>query len=60
VFSGDPTDTPVDWLDSDHVVCVYYRSMSVLRLYKEVREFVQGSYELRIGRKLEERVQKNF
>jgi hypothetical protein len=29
VFSVDPTDAPTDWLDSDHVICVYYRSMSV-------------------------------
>jgi hypothetical protein len=23
VFSVDPTDEPIDWLDSDHVICVY-------------------------------------
>jgi hypothetical protein len=34
VFSVDPTDAPMDWLDNDHVICVYYRSMSVPRLYK--------------------------
>jgi hypothetical protein len=34
VFSVDPTDAPIDWLDSDHVIYVYCRSMSVLRLYK--------------------------
>jgi hypothetical protein len=28
VFSVDPTDAPIDWLDSDHVICVYYRSVS--------------------------------
>jgi hypothetical protein len=22
VFSVDPTDAPVDWLDSNHVICV--------------------------------------
>jgi hypothetical protein len=22
VFSVDPTDAPIDWLDSDHVICV--------------------------------------
>jgi hypothetical protein len=33
VFSVDPTDAPVDWLDSDHI-CVYCKSMSVPRLYK--------------------------
>jgi hypothetical protein len=32
VFSVDPTDVPVDWLDSNHVICVYFRSMSVLWL----------------------------
>jgi hypothetical protein len=37
VFSVDPTDAPVDWLDNDHVICVYCRSMSVPRLYKETR-----------------------
>jgi hypothetical protein len=34
VFSVDPTDAPIDWLDNDHVVCVYCRSMSVTRLHK--------------------------
>jgi hypothetical protein len=34
VFSVDPTDAPIDWLDSDHVVCVYCKSMSVPQLYK--------------------------
>jgi hypothetical protein len=34
VFSVDPTDAPTDWLDTDHVVSVYCRSMSALRLYK--------------------------
>jgi hypothetical protein len=35
VFSVDPTDVPIDWLNSDHhVICVYCRSMSVMRLYK--------------------------
>jgi hypothetical protein len=33
VFSVDPTDAPIDWLDSDHMICVYCRSMSVPRLY---------------------------
>jgi hypothetical protein len=23
VFSLDPTDVPIDWLDRDHVICVY-------------------------------------
>jgi hypothetical protein len=34
LFSVDPTDAPIDWLDSDHVMCVYCRSMSVPLLYK--------------------------
>jgi hypothetical protein len=33
VLSLDPTDAPIDWLDSDHVICVYCRSMSVPWLY---------------------------
>jgi hypothetical protein len=37
VFSVDPTDAPIDWLDSDHVICAYCRSMSVPRLYKSDR-----------------------
>jgi hypothetical protein len=24
VFSVDPTDAPIDWLDSDHVMCLLY------------------------------------
>jgi hypothetical protein len=34
VFSVDLTDAPIDWLDSDHVISVHCRCMSVLRLYK--------------------------
>jgi hypothetical protein len=34
VFSVDPTDVPIDWLDRDHVICAYSRSMFVPRLYK--------------------------
>jgi hypothetical protein len=34
VFSVGSTDAPIRWLDVDHVVCVYCRSMSVPRLYK--------------------------
>jgi hypothetical protein len=33
-FSVEPTNVPIDWLDSDHVIHVYCRSMSVPRLYK--------------------------
>jgi hypothetical protein len=33
VFSVNPTDEPIDWLYSDHVICVYCRSVSVPRLY---------------------------
>jgi hypothetical protein len=42
VFSLDPIDAPIDWLDSDYVICVYCRSMSVPRLYNEGHE-VLGS-----------------
>jgi hypothetical protein len=38
VFSVNPTHAPVDWLDSDHVICVHCRSMSVPRLYNESSE----------------------
>jgi hypothetical protein len=34
VFSVDPTEAPIDWLDNDHVICIYCRSMCVPRLYK--------------------------
>jgi hypothetical protein len=34
VFSVDPTDAPIDWLNSDHVICVYAMSLSIQRLYK--------------------------
>jgi hypothetical protein len=58
VFSVDPTDVPIDWLDSDHVIyCVYCKSMSVPRLYKEVTKFVQGSCELRVAAAAEARKQ---
>jgi hypothetical protein len=47
VFSVDATYAAIDWLDSDHMICVYCRSISVPRLCKEVTEFVQDtSYEL--------------
>jgi hypothetical protein len=46
VFSADPTDVPIDWMDSDHIICAYCKFMSVPRLYKYVMEFVQASYEL--------------
>jgi hypothetical protein len=38
VFPADPTDAPIDWVDSGHVICVYCRSMSVPLLYNESRE----------------------
>jgi hypothetical protein len=38
LFSVDPTDSPIDWLDSAHVICVYCRSVSVPQLYNESRE----------------------
>jgi hypothetical protein len=34
VLSVDPNNAPIDWLDSDHVICVYCMFMSVPRLYK--------------------------
>jgi hypothetical protein len=34
VFSVDPTDALLDYMDSDHVIFVYCRPMSVPRLYK--------------------------
>jgi hypothetical protein len=34
VFSVDTTDAPIDWLDRDHMISVYCRSMSVPWLYK--------------------------
>jgi hypothetical protein len=37
LFSVDPTDVPIDWLDSDHVICTR-RSMSVPRIYDQSRE----------------------
>jgi hypothetical protein len=49
VFSVDPTGGPIGWLNCNHVICVYCRSMSVPRLYKWVAGFVQGSYELRVS-----------
>jgi hypothetical protein len=36
--SVDLTDAPEDWLDTDHVICVYYWSMFVPRLHNESRE----------------------
>jgi hypothetical protein len=38
MFSVDLTDVLVDWPDSDHVICVYSRSMSVPWLYNESLE----------------------
>jgi hypothetical protein len=34
VLSVDPTDAPIEWLDSHHVICAYCRSMSVPGLSK--------------------------
>jgi hypothetical protein len=34
MFSVDSTDAPVDWLDNDHMMYVYCRSMSVPRVCK--------------------------
>jgi hypothetical protein len=52
VFSVDPTDAPIDWLDSDHIICVYCRSMFVPRLYSESLEpYVQSELELGVQKK---------
>jgi hypothetical protein len=45
MFSVDPTDAPLDRLDSDCVICVYCRSMSVPRVYI-YNEKVQSELEL--------------
>jgi hypothetical protein len=45
VVSVVPTDAPIDRLDSDHVICVYCRSMSVPR-QNSFRAVT--SYELRV------------
>jgi hypothetical protein len=55
VFSIDPTDASVDWLDNDHVICVYCGSISVPRLHKEESKRVESSYELRVIVAAEER-----
>jgi hypothetical protein len=34
VFTIDPTDPPVDWLNSNYVICIYYQSMSIIWLCK--------------------------
>jgi hypothetical protein len=44
--SVDLTNAPIDWLDSDHVTCVYCRSMSVPRLYNVSHELLSSE---RIG-----------
>jgi hypothetical protein len=36
VFSVDPTNVQIHWLDCDHMICVHCRSMSIPRLYKEL------------------------
>jgi hypothetical protein len=52
VFSVDPTYTPIDWPESDHVIFVYCRSMFIPWLYNE-------SHELQVQSKLELGVQKS-
>jgi hypothetical protein len=52
VFSVYPTDAPIHRLDSDHVICVYCRSLSVPQLYNESRELeVQRELELGVQKK---------
>jgi hypothetical protein len=36
VFSVDPTDSPIYWLDIDQVICVYCRSMYVTYITRTV------------------------
>jgi hypothetical protein len=35
VFPVDSIDAPIDWLENDHAICVYCRSLSVSWLYKK-------------------------
>jgi hypothetical protein len=47
VFSVDPNDAPVGWLDSDHVICVNCRFMSFPQQYDESSELqVQSEFGL--------------
>jgi hypothetical protein len=48
VFSVGPTDAPLYWLDSDHVIYVYCRSMPVPRLYKYAVRVTSRSRQLRV------------
>jgi hypothetical protein len=34
MYSVNPTNAPIHWLDSDHVICVCCRSMFFPRLYE--------------------------
>jgi hypothetical protein len=52
VFSVELTDVPIDWLDSNHMICVCCRSMSVPLLYNK-------SHELQVHSELELGVQKS-
>jgi hypothetical protein len=45
VFSVDPTHAPIDWLDSDHVMCLLWVHVCSASILVRVTEFVQGSYE---------------
>jgi hypothetical protein len=49
VFSVDPTNAPIDWLNNDQIICIYCRFMSVpwLRVHNVNRDlYVQGELEL--------------
>jgi hypothetical protein len=42
VFSVDPTDVPIDWLDNDHIICVYcspcpFRSYKISKSDKSLK-----------------------
>jgi hypothetical protein len=53
VVSVDPTDSPTDWLDSHHVICVYCRPMSVPRVCTSKSGRIRSGH-LRVSYKLEE------
>jgi hypothetical protein len=50
VFSVDPTGAPIEWLDIDHVICVYCRPMSV-RVYHEMMKYISVLHLARKGAK---------
>jgi hypothetical protein len=55
VFSVDPTDSPIDWLDSDHVICVYCRSVGPCAFRCYISKVDRIHYELRVSRRSDSR-----